>query len=60
MLFKEIISVYSENHTEAINVKCKSYLMLKWLVHIATIRLERLSEEEISITFPGRYVAEFT
>jgi hypothetical protein len=39
MLFKEIIAVYSENHTEPINIKCKSYLMLKRLVHIATIRL---------------------
>jgi hypothetical protein len=38
MLFKEIIAVYSENHTESIDIKCKSYLMLKRLVHIATIR----------------------
>jgi hypothetical protein len=38
-LFKEIIAVYSENHTEPINIKNKSYLMLKQLVHIATIRL---------------------
>jgi hypothetical protein len=38
-LFKEIIAVYSENHTEPINIKCKSYLTLKQLVHIETIRL---------------------
>jgi hypothetical protein len=39
MLFKELIAVYSENHTEPINIQWKSYLMLKQLVHIATIRL---------------------
>jgi hypothetical protein len=38
-LFKEIIAVYSENHTKPINNKYKSCLMLKGLVHIATIRL---------------------
>jgi hypothetical protein len=39
MLFKELIAVYSENHTELINIKWKNYLMLKQLVYIATIRL---------------------
>jgi len=38
-LFKEIIAVYSKNRTKPINIKCKSYLMLKRLVHIATIQL---------------------
>jgi hypothetical protein len=39
MVFKELIAVYSENHTEPINIKWKCYLMLKQLVYIATIRL---------------------
>jgi hypothetical protein len=39
MLFKEIIAVYSDDHTEPVNTELKSYLMLKRLVHIATIRL---------------------
>jgi hypothetical protein len=43
-LFKEIIAVYSENHTEPINIKCKSYLMLMRLVHIETIRLEKVKQ----------------
>jgi hypothetical protein len=38
-LFKELIAVYSDNYTEPINAQCKSYLMLRRLVHIATIRL---------------------
>jgi hypothetical protein len=37
MLFQEIIAVYSENHTEPVNIKCKNDLMLLWLVHIATM-----------------------
>jgi hypothetical protein len=28
-LFKEIIVVYSENYTQRINIKCKSYLNVK-------------------------------
>jgi hypothetical protein len=32
-------AVYSENHSEPINIKRKSYLMLKRLVHIDNIRL---------------------
>jgi hypothetical protein len=43
-VFKGIIAVYSENHTEPTNIKCKRYLMLKQLVHIATIRLQKLSK----------------
>jgi hypothetical protein len=39
MLFKGIIAVYSQNHTELINIKCKIYFMLKRLVHIAAISL---------------------
>jgi hypothetical protein len=35
----EIIAVYSENYMETTNTKRKSYLMLKRLVQIATIRL---------------------
>jgi hypothetical protein len=46
-LFKEIIAVYSENHTEPINIKCKSYLMLKRLVHIATVRLQKVKTAEL-------------
>jgi hypothetical protein len=42
LMFKEIISVYSENHTKPINstlwVK-RSYLMLEQVVHVVTTRL---------------------
>jgi hypothetical protein len=50
MVFKEIITVYSENHIESINIKCKSYLMLKWLVNIATIRLWKVNHEKNAFT----------
>jgi hypothetical protein len=39
MLFKEIIAVYSENHTEPTNITWETYFTLHRLVHIATIRL---------------------
>jgi hypothetical protein len=49
-LFKEIIAVYSENHTQPINIKYKSYLMLKRLVHIATILLYKFKEANTQAT----------
>jgi hypothetical protein len=47
MLFKEIIAVYSENHTKHINIKCKSYWLLKQAGHIVTpeLRVKILSFE---------------
>jgi hypothetical protein len=42
MLFKEIIAVYCENHTEHINTLCgqnASYLTLKQVVHVVTAGL---------------------
>jgi hypothetical protein len=38
-LFKEVIAVYSENHTRPINTKCRSYWLLKQAGHIITTRL---------------------
>jgi hypothetical protein len=43
MLFKEIIAVYCENHTEHINALCcqnTDGFMLKQVVHIVTWRLK--------------------
>jgi hypothetical protein len=40
MMFEEVIAVFNENHAEPNNAKCRrSYLLLKWLVHIVTIQL---------------------
>jgi hypothetical protein len=37
MLFREMIAVYCENHTEHINTLCgHSYLMLKQVVYLVT------------------------
>jgi hypothetical protein len=38
----EIIAVYSENYMGTTKIKRKGYLMLKRLVHIATIRLSKV------------------
>jgi hypothetical protein len=48
-VFKGIIAVYSDNHTEPTNIKCKRYLTLKQLVHIATIRLQKVNERSSAL-----------
>jgi hypothetical protein len=44
MLFREIIAVYCENHTEHINTlwaKFRVFEMLKQMVHIVTVMLQQ-------------------
>jgi hypothetical protein len=36
MQFREIIPVYSENHTKPLKYKIQSYWLLKQVVHIVT------------------------
>jgi hypothetical protein len=50
MLFKEIIAVYSENHT-------KSYLLLKQLGHIVTTGLQSVNmyrHKSVSVLYAVR------
>jgi hypothetical protein len=47
MLFKEIIAVYSENHTNT-QTQTPDLLLLKQVVHTFTARLWRVMEEPAS------------
>jgi hypothetical protein len=52
MLFREIIAVYCENHTEHINTLCGQNIQpftLKQLVHIVTAVLERVEKLDMSL-----------